>query len=102
MARFSVPSGGWWCAALAGICLIAVVTSGGEAQIAPRGDRTDVPLTMPDASAQAEWSSTAVDEAAKSLPRLHSLLLSRRGELIFEGYYGGARRERPANTKSAA
>jgi len=36
------------------------------------------------------------------LPRLHSLLISHRGELIFERYYNGSRRDRPANIKSAS
>jgi CubicO group peptidase (beta-lactamase class C family) len=43
-----------------------------------------------------------VDAAARTLPRLHSLLVSQRGELIFEGYYNGARRDRLANIKSAS
>ena len=43
-----------------------------------------------------------MDTAARSLPRLHSLLVSRRGELLFERYYNGSRRDRPANIKSAS
>jgi len=39
---------------------------------------------------------------AKDLPRLHSLLVSRRGELVVERYYNGARATRPANIKSAS
>src|SRR5688572_17649775 len=39
---------------------------------------------------------------AKDLPRLHSLLVSRRGELMLERYYNGARAVRPANIKSAS
>ncbi len=39
---------------------------------------------------------------ARLLPRLHSLLVSRRNDVIFEGYYNGTRRERPANVKSAS
>ena len=39
---------------------------------------------------------------AKDLPRLHSLLVSRRGELVLEVYYNGARATRPANIKSAS
>jgi CubicO group peptidase (beta-lactamase class C family) len=44
----------------------------------------------------------AIDAAARRLPRLHSLLISRRGELVFEQYYNGSRRDRPANIKSAS
>ena len=36
------------------------------------------------------------------LPRLHSLLVSRRGELVLERYFIGARAARPANVKSAS
>jgi CubicO group peptidase (beta-lactamase class C family) len=39
---------------------------------------------------------------AKDLPRLHSLLVSRRGELVLERYYNGARASRPSNIKSAS
>jgi CubicO group peptidase (beta-lactamase class C family) len=39
---------------------------------------------------------------AKDLPRLHSLLISRRGELVLERYYNDARATRPANIKSAS
>lgn len=40
--------------------------------------------------------------AAANLPRLHSLLISHRGELVLERYYHGARADRPANMKSAS
>ncbi|MGH9255511.1 MAG: serine hydrolase domain-containing protein, partial [Vicinamibacterales bacterium] len=43
-----------------------------------------------------------VDAAARDLPRLHSLLVSRSGEIVFERYYNGIRRDRPANIKSAS
>ena len=36
------------------------------------------------------------------LPRLHSLLISQRGELVFEEYYNGKNRTQPANLKSAS
>ena len=39
---------------------------------------------------------------AADLPRLHSLIVSRRGEILLERYYNGARATRPANVKSAA
>jgi CubicO group peptidase (beta-lactamase class C family) len=41
-------------------------------------------------------------KAAAQLPRLRSLLVSRRGSLILERYYGGARATTPANIKSAS
>ncbi len=39
---------------------------------------------------------------ADELPRLHSLLVSRRGEIVLERYYNGARASRPANVKSVS
>lgn len=48
------------------------------------------------------WDAGVVDQAARQLPRLHSLLVSRRGELIFERYYNGRRPTRLANIKSAS
>ena len=44
----------------------------------------------------------AAAEAAARLPRLKSLLVSRRGSLVLERYFGGARAGQPANIKSAA
>ncbi len=44
----------------------------------------------------------AAAEAARDLPRLHSLLVSRRGDLLLERYYNGARAARPANVKSVS
>ncbi len=41
-------------------------------------------------------------KAASELPRLHSLLVSRRGELIAERYFNGRRAATPANVKSVA
>ena len=43
-----------------------------------------------------------IDAAARALPRLHSLLVSRHGAITFEGYYNGFRADRPANIKSAS
>ncbi len=43
-----------------------------------------------------------VDRAASALPRLHSLLVSLRGDLLFERYYNGVNRDRLANVKSAS
>ena len=65
---------------------------------------------VPDAAAPAEQARSAAsiprfDEAlalAADLPRLHSLIVSRRGEILLERYYNGARATRLANIKSAA
>ena len=40
--------------------------------------------------------------AAREMPRLHSLLVSRRGRLVLEQYFNGARATRPANVKSVS
>ena len=55
-------------------------------------------------SNRSEFNSNFIDahEAALRLPRLHSLLISYRGELVFEEYYNGADSRRPANMKSAS
>ena len=44
----------------------------------------------------------AADAAASALPRLHSLLISHDGELLFEQYYNGIGATRQANMKSAS
>jgi len=40
--------------------------------------------------------------AASELPRLHSLLVSWRGDLVLEQYFNGTRASRPANVKSVS
>ena len=68
------------------------------------------PLQVPYASARAEQLRPAApvprfEEAlavAADLPRLHSLIVSRRGEILLERYYNGARATRPANVKSVS
>src|SRR6187549_1829416 len=57
-------------------------------------------------SARARESQAApldqVATAAAKLPRLRSLLVSRRGTLVLERYFNGARAAQPANIKSAS
>ena len=56
-------------------------------------------------SAQVSQASTVFDPAVKAaseLPRLHSLLVSRRGEVILERYFTGRRATTPANVKSVS
>lgn len=50
----------------------------------------------------AALDSDRIDQAARALPRLHSLLVSHRGQVVLERYYNGARANRPANIKSAS
>ena len=44
----------------------------------------------------------AAAKSASSLPRLRSLLVSYRGQLVLERYFNGARATQPANIKSAS
>ncbi|MBI2828992.1 MAG: serine hydrolase [Acidobacteria bacterium] len=102
MARFSVQHGRWSLAALAGVWVVTAVVLGGNPEPAANRNGAAAPSGGPNADAPPAWSAESVDKAARTLPRLYSLLISRRGELIFERYYGGARRDRPANIKSAS
>jgi CubicO group peptidase (beta-lactamase class C family) len=43
-----------------------------------------------------------LDRAAQRLPRLHSLLISRGNDILFEAYYNGRNRSQAANMKSAS
>lgn len=45
---------------------------------------------------------SSIHRAAQQLPKLHSLLISHHGELVFEEYYNGTDSRRPANMKSAS
>jgi CubicO group peptidase (beta-lactamase class C family) len=58
-----------------------------------------------DAALPTESRAVSFDAAVKAageLPRLRSLLVSRRGELVVEQYYNGARANRPLNVKSVS
>jgi CubicO group peptidase (beta-lactamase class C family) len=55
--------------------------------------------TVPDAPPAALAAAVG---AAADLPRLHSLLVSWRGELVLERYFNGTRASRPANVKSVS
>ena len=62
-----------------------------------------LPLRAGSAAFQVtSFSTDAVDTAARALPQLRSLVVSQRGQVVFERYYGGARADRPANVKSAS
>jgi len=53
------------------------------------------------AAAQSPLFAEAV-KAASELPRLHSVLVSRRGDLVLERYFNGARATRAVNVKSVS
>lgn len=50
----------------------------------------------------AGFDETALVDAARGMPRLHSLLVSHRGDLVLEQYFNGQDRYQPANMKSAS
>ena len=104
----------WALAVIAALWTVgAAVRSGGAEQTGPIGRPAPAPVA-PEAAPggrprpsgfrteSAGLLAEEVDAAARTLPRLHSLLVSRRGELLFERYYNGVRRDRPANIKSAS
>src|SRR5688500_20176565 len=80
-------------AGLAGALTLAGVArqDAGAAAAVPAQSRAAAPLP-------AFEDALAV---AADLPRLHSLIVSRRGEILLERYYNGARPTRPATIKSA-
>ncbi len=59
-----------------------------------------LPASAQNQGRQLDFDSA--DGAARSLTRLHSLLVQHNGELVFEKYYNGAGAGRPANMKSAS
>jgi CubicO group peptidase (beta-lactamase class C family) len=60
-------------------------------------------VTAPRARADEPAAAfAAAIDAARNLPRMHSLLVSRRGEPILEQYFNGTRPTRLANIKSAS
>ena len=69
----------------------ALVMSVGLGSAVPEAQVVSVPPVLAEAAREAA-----------SLPRLHSLLVSRGGTLLLEGYYHGARATRLANVKSVA
>src|SRR5688572_29577427 len=101
MWRLVLTRGVWLVAAVALLVVAASlagsIAGGEEAPVvettAPATEAVDLPPA---------WNSDGLDAAARSLSRLHSLLVSHRGEVVFERYYNGVRRDRAANIKSAS
>ena len=83
---------------IAALFVACLVVCAGPADAQPARDGT----TLATAAGSNAWDPSAIEAAARALPRLRSLLVSRGGELLFEGYYNGARRDRPANVKSVS
>jgi CubicO group peptidase (beta-lactamase class C family) len=94
-------------ASIAGAVLAAAtfdVNAGAPGQLSTRRELVAGPpaAVPPKDSSIAAIDQDAIQEAAAGLPRLHSLLVSWRGELILEKYFNGARASRLANIKSAS
>ena len=100
MWRLVLTRGAWLVAAVA-LLVVAVSMgdsiAGGEEAVKETAVAAVQPVDAPPA-----WNPDGLDAAARNLLRLHSLLISHRGELVFERYYNNARRDRPANIKSAS
>jgi CubicO group peptidase (beta-lactamase class C family) len=82
-----------------GLFVLAALVAGprGPLQAGPKG----LQVAGPKGPALRDSFEDALS-VAKDLPRLHSLLVSRRGELVLERYFNGAGAARPANIKSAS
>ncbi len=60
------------------------------------------PTSVQSTGASLEAALARAAQTASELPRLHSLLVSWRGELVLEQYFNGTRASRPANVKSVS
>ncbi len=93
-----------WKWLVAGLCLGLVLALTGIGAWSSRGVEAE---TRPGISAEppvaaAPVTLDAASKAADEVPRLHSLLVSRRGELLLERYSRGITPARLANIKSAS
>ena len=106
MRRIKTKHLGWSLLLVATLAAVGAAARSGETGqvVSPTASAAPDTSSVTSASSppRAVFQPVEVEAAAKTLPRLHSLLVSHRGELIFEGYYNGTRRERPANIKSAS
>lgn len=82
------------------LALVACDSASGERRDTWSGPR---PVVLRPAAATIDTARLAVAYTrADSLPRLRSLLVQFRGDLVGERYYGGATSRSPANIKSAS
>jgi CubicO group peptidase (beta-lactamase class C family) len=99
--RFLSRAGGLVAIVVLWVAVLAMRSDGLEPDGTPQDSGAVSIVSGRDISLPA-LNLAAIDEAAKSLPRMHSLLVSRRGELVAERYYNGIRADRPQNIKSAS
>jgi CubicO group peptidase (beta-lactamase class C family) len=85
---------------LAAAALLIAVNSTAEQTVAPAGPAALQPGEPTPAGRALDFDE--VDREARQLPRLHSLLVSQRGQLLFERYYSGRKAAALANVKSAS
>jgi len=91
-----------WCGFLsASLCVLACSTAGPSDRVAEPEAERGVESAGPSAP-PVPVSFDAAEAAAEKLPRLRSLLVDRRGDLVVERYFNGANPRRPANIKSAS
>src|SRR5688572_25543667 len=98
MARVS---GGTTLTTLAAALVLVVLFATRPIDLPARALPAQAPAGAAASSSPAGLLAPAAD-AGHDLPRLHSLLVSRRGVVLLERYYNGARGTRPANIKSAS
>jgi CubicO group peptidase (beta-lactamase class C family) len=88
-----------------GICsatLLAVWIGAAPLGAEPAGQTPSASPPAPPARPAAPGEFAEAVDAAAELPRIHSLLVSREGELVLERYFNGRRATTPANIKSAS
>jgi CubicO group peptidase (beta-lactamase class C family) len=108
MRRVTVTRAGWLLLLVGAIVAVGAAARSdetGQGESPARSSRAIAASPPASPAAPIEtvvFQPDAVDAAARTLPRLHSLLVSHRGEVVFEEYYNGTRRDRPANIKSAS
>ncbi len=82
--------------------LFALPAPAQQADIATTGIEARRFESIAGAAVPGQLDFSTADTAAQRLPRLRSLLVQQRGELVLEKYYHGAQANLPANMKSAS
>ena len=113
MRIIDIVKRGLWALVLIGaLWAIGAAVRDGTAEVSPGVERDAAtgawaaasaePAALVEAPEVRSLLADEVDAVAQTLPRPHSLLVSLRGELLFERYYNGRSRDRLANIKSAS
>jgi CubicO group peptidase (beta-lactamase class C family) len=82
--------------------LVVIVACSAAAQLAGQTPRSEGSAASQSAVASPPFDAPALARAGAEQPRLRSLLVSVRGEMVFERYFHGARATSLANIKSAS